>query len=104
MKKITRSEKGFSLIEMLIVLLIITVLILITLPNVTKHSESIDEKGCEAFVQMAQGQAEAYKINEGSYPATIQVLEDEGYLKEGATCPNGNAITINDGKVSVSGG
>ena len=38
MKKYLKNEKGFTLIEMMIVLLIISVLILITIPNVTKHS------------------------------------------------------------------
>lgn len=52
MKRLFCKEEGFSLIEMLIVLLIISVLLLITLPNVTKHSASIDEKGCEAFVHI----------------------------------------------------
>lgn len=44
------GEQGFTLIEMMIVLLIISVLILIAIPNVTKHSKSIDEKGCAAYV------------------------------------------------------
>ena len=33
------NQKGFTLIEMLIVLLIISVLILITVPNLTKHND-----------------------------------------------------------------
>lgn len=102
MKKIMKSDKGFSLIEMLIVLLIITVLILITLPNVTKHSKSIDEKGCEAFVQMVQGQSEAYKIDEGQYPTSIKELESQGYLKPDSKCPNGSSISIQNGEVSVN--
>ena len=46
------GEQGFTLIEMMIVLLIISVLILIAIPNVTKHSKSIDEKGCAAYVNI----------------------------------------------------
>ena len=45
-----KNEKGFTLIEMMIVLLIISVLILIAIPNVTKHSKSIDAKGCAAYL------------------------------------------------------
>ena len=44
-----KNEKGFTLIEMLIVLFIITILILVTVPNVTKHFQTIDDKGCEAY-------------------------------------------------------
>ncbi|MEH6949160.1 competence type IV pilus major pilin ComGC, partial [Bacillus sp. JJ634] len=45
-----RNEKGFTLIEMLIVLLIISVLLIITIPNITKHQSTVQTKGCEAFV------------------------------------------------------
>lgn len=96
-----KNEKGFTLVEMLIVLLIISVLILITIPNVTKHFASIDKKGCEAYIRMVQGQVEAYKIDKKVFPNSIKDLVDEGYLKsEDATCPNGKAIKINgDGSV-----
>lgn len=57
MKRINR-QAGFTLIEMLIVLLIISILILITIPNVTKHFATIDKKGCAAYITMVQGQVE----------------------------------------------
>jgi len=79
---------------MMIVLLIISVLILIAIPNVTKHSATIDEKGCEAYVKMVQGQVEAYRIDEKATPS-LQDLVDNDYLVEGETiCPNGDTIAI----------
>lgn len=51
MKRI-KQQAGFTLIEMLIVLLIISILILITIPNVTKHFSTIDEKGCKAYISI----------------------------------------------------
>ncbi|MGB3259528.1 competence type IV pilus major pilin ComGC [Paenisporosarcina sp.] len=89
-----KYQKGFTLIEMMVVLLIISVLILIAIPNVTKHSATIDEKGCEAYIKMVQGQVEAYRIDEKSIP-TIVELTTNGYLNEGeTTCPNGKPIQI----------
>ncbi|WP_413057524.1 competence type IV pilus major pilin ComGC [Sporosarcina sp. 179-K 3D1 HS] len=59
-----RNERAFTLIEMMIVLLIISVLILVAIPNVTKHSKSIDEKGCQAYVNMiAMKDNQCYNIN-----------------------------------------
>lgn len=99
----TENENGFTLIEMMIVLLIISVLILVAIPNVTKHSQSIDEKGCEAYKKMVQGQVEAYKMEKKSVP-TIAELIDEEYLPEEAACPNGSALTIDEkGEVSEAG-
>lgn len=101
-----KNEKGFTLVEMLIVLLIISVLILVTIPNVTKHFASIDDKGCKAYVQMVQGQVEAYKMEKLNYPATITDLVTEKYIQEeNITCPNGTTVTIGpDGKVSAADG
>jgi len=102
---VLKSEKGFTLVEMLIVLLIISVLILITVPNVSKHFTSIDEKGCDAYIKMVQGQVQAYKIDNKKYPDSIATLKTDGYLGKDveATCPNGDPVNIDDtGKVTVS--
>lgn len=89
-----QQEAGFTLIEMLIVLLIISILILITIPNVTKHFATIDEKGCAAYISMVQGQVEAYRVDFMEYP-TLDDLVAKGYLKEqGTTCPNKEKIVI----------
>jgi len=104
---VLKSEKGFTLVEMLIVLLIISVLILITVPNVSKHFTSIDEKGCDAYIKMVQGQVQAYKIDKKKYPDSITTLKTEGYLGKDveATCPNGDPVNIDiddTGNVTVS--
>ena len=98
------NNKGFTLIEMLIVLLIISILILVTIPNVTKHFATIDEKGCDAYVSMVQGQVQAYKIDKMKFPTVSQLIE-EGYIStEEAKCPSGEAIIINgDGLVIAEG-
>lgn len=98
------KEDGFTLIEMLIVLLIISVLILVTIPNVGKHFKTIDDKGCEAYLNMVQGQVQAYRVSEMKFP-TVSDLVTKGYLKtEDSKCPNGQEIVISlDGQVKVKG-
>ncbi|MBS4191276.1 prepilin-type N-terminal cleavage/methylation domain-containing protein [Bacillus sp. FJAT-49705] len=99
--KFLKNTKGFTLIEMLIVLLVISVLLIITIPNITKHNSKINSTGCEAFVKMVQAQVQAYEIEHKKPPASIQALVDDKYLNEGETsCPNGAKVTITeDGKV-----
>lgn len=102
--KSLKNQKGFTLIEMLIVMLIITVLIAIAIPNVSKQTSAVDEKGCKAFVQMVQGQVESYRMDKKTVPSSVDVLVTEGYLKaDNKTCPNGEVINISvDGVVSSS--
>jgi competence protein ComGC len=97
-----KNEKGFTLIEMMIVLLVISVLLIITVPNITKHNSKINSKGCEAFIKMVQAQVQSYEIEHKKYPSGIEELVSEGYLKEGETsCPNGSSISIStDGEVT----
>lgn len=101
--KVLKEENGFTLIEMLIVLLVISILMLIAIPNVTKNSKSIDEKGCDAYVLMVQGQVEAYKMDKGGYPDGLQELVAEKYITETPKCPDGTEISISNGKVDKAG-
>ena len=66
------NERGFTLIEMLVVLLVISIVLLVAIPNISKHSKTINEKGCEALKQMVQGQVEAYFIETGEYQKTLR--------------------------------
>jgi competence protein ComGC len=88
-----KNQNGFTLIEMMIVLLIISVLLIITIPNIANHSANIDKKGCQAYVKMVEAQVQAYKLDKQTYPATLEVLETEGYLKENQTACSAN-VTI----------
>ncbi|WP_449621327.1 competence type IV pilus major pilin ComGC [Robertmurraya sp. Marseille-Q9965] len=93
------NESGFTLIEMLIVLLVISVLLIITIPNVTKNNSTINTKGCEAFVRMVEAQVQAFEMDKNRRPADIDELKNAEYLTQ-TSCPNGEKVTIGaDGSV-----
>ncbi|EKN66284.1 competence protein ComGC [Neobacillus bataviensis LMG 21833] len=96
------NEKGFTLIEMMIVMLVISVLLIITIPNVAKHNSNINNKGCQAYVKMVQAQVQAYQMDKNKVP-TLQELKGENYLREEAQgCPNGDTVKIDsDGNVTA---
>ncbi|MGP4067744.1 competence type IV pilus major pilin ComGC [Halobacillus sp. B29] len=96
-----KNDKGFTLIEMLIVLLVISVLMIITIPNLTKNNGTIRDKGCEALVITAQAQAEAYSIENGAYPANLSDLVEGQYLKQ-TTCPDGGVLGYDSTSGEVS--
>ncbi|AFJ62677.1 MULTISPECIES: competence type IV pilus major pilin ComGC [Bacillus] len=96
-----KNQDGFTLIEMLIVLFIVSILLLITIPNVTKHNQSIQRKGCEGLQNMVKAQVTAYEIDhEGKMP-DMNDLQSEGYIKKNTACPNGKQILISGGEVTV---
>lgn len=103
--KYVNNERGFTLIEMLVVLLIISMILLIVIPNVTKHSSTINNKGCEALNSMLETQMQAYEIEHSKKP-TIEDMVTEKYLLDHhiednkVKCPNGNYLNINsDGSI-----
>jgi competence protein ComGC len=81
-------QSGFTLIEMMIVMLVISVLLIITIPNVTKHNSNINKKGCDAFVKMVQSQVQSYEIEHGTLPSSITDLQTEQYISNNK-CPDG---------------
>ncbi len=98
---VLKDDHGFTLIEMMVVMLVISVLLLITIPNVAKHNSNINNKGCEAYVKMVQAEVQAYQMDNHKVP-TLQELITDGYLNENTKgCPNGHTIVISsDGKVT----
>ena len=98
-----KNQNGFTLIEMMIVLLVISVLLIITVPNISSHSSNINSKGCEAYMKMVEAQVQAYKIDKKVIPTFAQ-LHSEGYLKSATpVCPDGTTIMItSEGAVQKS--
>ncbi|UCZ54573.1 prepilin-type N-terminal cleavage/methylation domain-containing protein [Bacillus shivajii] len=97
-----KSEYGFTLIEMMIVLVIISILLLIAVPNMTKNKGIANDAGCDATIELLQTQVVAYQIeNDQEIPDSIDELEE--YVdREKLTCPDGTKLTIDtDGKVTV---
>ncbi len=102
MMKNINNEKGFTMIEMMIVLLVISVLLIITIPNITKNQSAINEKGCSAYTKMVQSQVQSYELANNKLPESLDVLVTEEYLNEGeTTCPTGETLVLIDGIVTA---
>lgn len=101
MMKILNNKKGFTLIEMMIVLVVISILLLALIPNMTKNQSVAADKGCEATVEMVQAQVMAYKVDEGKFPDKLDDLQTD-YV-ENITCQNGQTLNLDavTGKVSL---
>lgn len=108
-KNILKSQGGFTLIEMVIVIAIIGVLIALLLPNLMGFLDSAKQKACDANVKMLQGAVTGY-IAAGNDEDTVtestttvinqQVLIDGNFIVEAVECPLGTkTYHYSDGKV-----
>ncbi len=102
-----RKSKGFTLIEIMIVVLIIGILLAIALPNFVRARESARRKSCSANLRQIGYAKDAYMMDK-NLPATTPsgTFTDlllygngtqSGYLKEKPLCPGGGIYTPNSG-------
>ncbi|HEL1639590.1 TPA: prepilin-type N-terminal cleavage/methylation domain-containing protein [Streptococcus suis] len=80
MKKIVEMKvKAFTLVEMLVVLGIISLLLLLFVPNLSKQKDAVADAGGAAVVKVVESQAELYELNHSSQ-ATLAQLVDSGAI------------------------
>lgn len=95
------NDNGFTLLEMLMVVFIIAALLILTIPNIIKHQEGVENTSCDAYLTLVQTQVAAYKMTNDQIPS-IQTLVSEGYLASD-TCSDGSVVTIDgDGNAIVN--
>lgn len=70
-----------SLIEMLVVLLIISILLLLFVPNLSKQKDSVKETGNAAVVKVVDSQAELYEMKNNK-TAGLAALVSEGQITQ----------------------
>lgn len=75
MKLKKATVKGFTLVEMLVVLLIISVLLL----NLTKQKDAVNDKGKAAVVKVVESQAELYSLDKNE-DASLSKLQADGRI------------------------
>ncbi|HEL2000393.1 TPA: competence type IV pilus major pilin ComGC [Streptococcus suis] len=82
MKKLIEMKvKAFTLVEMLVVLGIISLLLLLFVPNLSQQKDAIQEKGNAAVVKVVESQMELYEL-EHDEKATVADLQAKGYITD----------------------
>lgn len=91
-------KKGFTLLEMVVVMIIISILMLLTIPNVTRVIDSVDSKACDALTKVVDSGIAQFKLDFGTLPNSITDLVNGGYISPSQTnCSNGKSLQIVDG-------
>jgi len=90
-----REEQGFTLIELMVVILIIGILVAIAIPVFNNARESAYQKTCQASLRTIDGAIQTFRADNNNWPANVTALVNDGYLKSGPECPkDGAALTI----------
>ena len=102
MKKIKKmNDKGFTLIEMVLVLFVISILMLLIIPNVVNQKEKVDAQGTKALVTVVQTQVELYEMEFGTKATTFDMLKTKNYLSETQVKQANDKLTLSNGKVEA---
>lgn len=74
-----RSNKGFSLIELLMVVAVIGIIASIAIPQMVESKVPAYDATAKSDLRNAITSLEMYNITNGSYPTTSTALESSGY-------------------------
>lgn len=99
MKRINKN-KGFTLVEIMIVVLIIGILLAIAVPNFIKARETSRNRTCVANLRQIEAAKEQWAMETGQAATAVPTAADltgaNGYIKGNMpTCPSGGTYAIN---------
>lgn len=81
MKEKLKDETGFTLIEMLIVIMIVSILLILVVSNLDGVNTTIKKTRDEGIIQTVDSQMLIYEMDHGEKPS-VGKLEEEKYITE----------------------
>lgn len=109
LKLFMRSKKGFTLVELMVVVIILGILVAIAIPIYNNVTGDAQKKACAANERTLEGAVAMYQAaNGGVMPNTVNQLVTGGFIEAEPTCPvdgtSSYEIDPDNGTVSCKGG
>ncbi len=95
-------NKGFTLLEMVIVVSVLSILFLLAIPNIQTVMNMIENKGCDAQVKVVDTAIIEFKLIYGDYPKSVNDLINAGLItQKQQKCPDNTNISISNNQAYV---
>jgi len=76
----TQRNKGFTLIELMIVIAIIAIIAAIAIPNLLAAKASANETSAKSSLRTLVTTSEQFRTSQGAYPGSLTDLNTAGYI------------------------
>src|SRR5437763_14962648 len=97
-KLIKKARRGFTLVEIMIVVLIIGILLAIAVPNFIKARETSRAKACVANLKQIESAKEQWcmdtKAATNASPTDTDLYGSAAYIRNAPSCPSGGRYPI----------
>lgn len=99
MMKLYKNEAGFTLVEIMIVVLIIGIIAALVIPNLMSAQQTAWQKTCDGNRSTILAAAELYRIQSGSAPGGLDALtagfgDYDAVLSESPDCPGDGEYSL----------
>lgn len=83
------KKQGFTLVEVILVIIIVGILAAIVIPRITYTSNEAKKSACDANVAALNAQIELYHVRDasGNWPADLDALVTADYIDAVPVCP-----------------
>lgn len=95
-------RRGFTLLEMILVMTVIAILFLLTIPNTQSSLNIVNKKGCDAQLKIVDAAIIQYMLANDTQQVSMDELIAQGYLTQRQSqCHDGTPISIDNNQANV---